>query len=161
MEAVYAWLRENEPPSQSATLVHNDFKLDYVMFHPEDPSRIVAVFDWDMCTLGDPLSDLGALLTYWTEPDDPPFMLSIAQTFMPTGDPRFLTRQELVERYAARSGRDMSQIHFYHVLGLFRVAVIIAQIYIRYKRGQTKDRRFAAFGPLVPSVAKAAYRLCR
>lgn len=156
MEQIYSWLCENLPPDAPGTLVHNDFKLDNVMLAAEDPGRVVAVFDWDMCTLGDPLSDLGALLTYWTEPADPPELQAIARTFMPTGDPRFWTRAQLAERYAQRSGRDLTHLRFYHVLGLFRVAVIIAQIYIRYRRGQTQDQRFAAFGPLVPLLARAA-----
>jgi aminoglycoside phosphotransferase (APT) family kinase protein len=97
------------------------------MLDPADPRRLVAVFDWDMCTLGDPLSDLGALLTYWTSPNDPPFIQEIARTFMPVGDARFLTRGELVAQYAGRSGRDVSNIRYYHVLGMFRLVVIIAQ----------------------------------
>ena len=161
MDAVYAWLRENLPETSAVTLVHNDYKLDNVMLDPTDPGRVVAVFDWDMCTLGDPLSDLGALLTYWTGPDDPPFMQEIARTFMPVGDARFLTREGLVERYAEQSGRDVSNIQFYHVLGLFRLVVIIAQIYIRYHRGQTQDRRFEAFGPMVALVAKAAFEMVK
>lgn len=156
MDTVYAWLRDHQPQNTRATLVHNDYKLDNVMLDPADPGRVVAVFDWDMCTLGDPLSDLGALLTYWTEPDDPPFLRGIAQTFMPVGDPRFPSRAELVARYAERSGQDVSEVRFYHVLGLFRLVVIIAQIYLRYHRGQTRDERFAAFGPLVERVARAA-----
>jgi aminoglycoside phosphotransferase (APT) family kinase protein len=156
MESVYAWLVDNQPLSGKPSLVHNDFKLDNIMLDSSDPGLVVAVFDWDMCTLGDPLSDLGALLTYWTEPDDPPFMQAVAGRFMPVGDDRFLTRAQLVERYAARSGRDVSKIRFYHVLGLFRVAVIVAQIYFRFHRGQTQDQRFAAFGPMVPLLARVA-----
>lgn len=159
MAAVYMWLRDHIPETSAVTLVHNDYKLDNVMLDPTDPGRVVAVFDWDMCTLGDPLSDLGALLTYWTGPEDPPFMQEIARTFMPVGDPRFLTRAELVTRYAERSGRDVSNIRFYHVLGLFRLTVILAQIYIRFHRGQTRDQRFAAFGPMVALVARAAREL--
>jgi len=155
MEAIYTWLKDHLPPSGEFTLVHNDFKLDNTMLDSNNPGQVVAVFDWDMCTLGDPLSDLGALLTYWTEPDDLPFMQAVAKTFMPTSE-RFLSRAELVERYAARSGRDVSQIHFYHILGMFRVTVIIAQIYIRYYRGQTQDKRFAPFGILVKNLAQAA-----
>jgi aminoglycoside phosphotransferase (APT) family kinase protein len=154
MDEVYAWLKANQPASPPPTLVHNDYKLDNVMFAPDDPGRVVAVFDWDMCTLGDPFSDLGALLTYWTEPSDPPYMQAIAQ--MPVGDARFWTRAQIVERYAALSGRDMSDVHFYHALGLFRLAVIAAQIYIRYVRGQTKDERFAGLGVLIPLIARAA-----
>ena len=153
MDAVYVWLRTHQPPEGPPTLVHNDYKLDNVMLAPDDPRRIVAVFDWDMCTLGDPLNDLGALLAYWSDPDDPPELRAIST--MPTVD-GFLRREECVERYAARSGRDVSAIGFYHALGLFRLAVIIAQISIRYLRGQTADERFKEFGPQVPILARAA-----
>jgi len=118
---------------------------------------MVAIFDWDMCTLGDPLADLGALLTYWTEPDDPPYLQAAAM--MPVGDSRFMTRDGVVQRYAEKSGRDVSNIDFYHVLGLFRLVVIIAQIFIRYKRGQTQDARFAAFEPMIGLLARRAYEL--
>jgi aminoglycoside phosphotransferase (APT) family kinase protein len=106
-----------------------------------------------MCTLGDPLNDLCALLSYWTEPTDPKYFLSMAS--MPTGV-GFMTRRELVERYAMKSGRSVHDINFYHALGLFRLTVIIAQIYIRYQRGQTQDQRFAAFGKMIPLMARAA-----
>jgi aminoglycoside phosphotransferase (APT) family kinase protein len=155
MEAVYQWLNANQPPATGHALVHNDYKLDNVMLDPADPGRVVAIFDWDMCTLGDPLNDLGALLCYWSEPTDPPYFQAMAM--MPTGDLGFLTRQELVERYAQKSGRSVSHIRFYHALGLFRVTVIIAQIYIRYHRGQTQDPRFAGFGAMVPLMARAAH----
>ncbi len=154
MDAVYAWLKANLPPASAHSLVHNDYKLDNVMLDPADPGKIVAIFDWDMCTLGDPLNDLGALLCYWSEPTDPPYFQAMAM--MPSGDKGFLTRQELVERYAAKSGRSVSNIRFYHALGLYRLTVIIAQIYIRYYRGQTQDQRFAAFGPMIPLMAQAA-----
>ncbi len=154
MDSVYAWLKEHLPPASTPTLVHNDYKLDNVMLASDDPGKLVAVFDWDMCTLGDPLSDLGALLTYWTEPTDPPYMQMTS--VMPVGDQRFLTRAQLVQRYAERSGCDVSHIRFYHVLGLYRLTVICAQIYIRYKRGQTQDQRFEGFGPMIALLAKAA-----
>ena len=154
MDNIYQWLKENLPPSTGFSLVHNDYKLDNVMFAGGDPSQLIAVFDWDMCTLGDPLSDLGALLCYWTEPTDPAYLQGMAM--MPTGDLGFMNRQELVARYAEKSGRSVKHINFYHTLGLFRLVVIIAQIYIRYARGQTKDDRFAAFGPMIPMMAQAA-----
>ena len=154
MDRVYAWLKDNQPRAQGFSLVHNDFKLDNVMLADDDPGRVVAVFDWDMCTLGDPLSDLGALLTYWTEPADPPYLQAVAM--MPVGDIGFMTRDELVQRYARESGRLVDHINFYHALGLFRLTVIIAQIYIRYKRGQTEDKRFAAFEQMIPLMARAA-----
>jgi aminoglycoside phosphotransferase (APT) family kinase protein len=153
MERVHNWLADHRPDGGSASLLHNDYKLDNVMLAADDPGRLVAVFDWDMCTLGDPLSDVGALLTYWSEPGDPEPLRATAM--MPT-DPRFPTRDELVRRYAERSGRDVSGIAFYHVLGLYRLAVIAAQIYFRFRKGQTRDERFAAFGPTIPVVAAAA-----
>ncbi len=154
MDTVYTWLRDNLPPPSAPTLVHNDYKLDNVMLAADDPGRLIAIFDWDMCTLGDPLADLGALLTYWTEPNDPPYMQMTAM--MPVGDSGFMTRAELVRRYAEKSGRDVSHIRFYHALGLYRLVVICAQIYIRYKRGQTQDQRFEAFGVMIPLLAQAA-----
>ncbi|MFQ5435693.1 MAG: phosphotransferase family protein, partial [Anaerolineae bacterium] len=154
MDAIYQWLKANLPQTDQYSLVHNDYKLDNVMLAAHDPGQIVAIFDWDMCTLGDPLSDVGALLAYWSEPTDPPAMQAMAM--MPTGDLGFLTRAELVARYARVSGRSVHHIHFYHALALFRVAVIIAQIYIRVVRGQTQDRRFAKFGAMVPVMAQAA-----
>ena len=153
MDAVYDWLLSNQPPEGSPSLVHNDYKLDNVMLDADDPGRVVAVFDWDMCTLGDPLSDVGSLLAWWCLPNDPPHFRAMAM--MPLDD-RFLRREELVARYAEHSGRDVSAIHFYHALSLFRVTVIIAQIYVRYVRGQTQDERFAAFGPRIPAAAQAA-----
>jgi len=154
MDNVYVWLRHHLPPASAPTLVHNDYKLDNVMLAYDDPSKLVAIFDWDMCTLGDPLADLGALLTYWTEPGDEPYLQMTAM--MPVGDSRFPTRAELVQRYAQRSGRDVSHIRFYHTLGIYRLVVICAQIYIRYKRGQTQDQRFESFGTMIPLLAKAA-----
>jgi aminoglycoside phosphotransferase (APT) family kinase protein len=154
MDRVYTWLKEHLPRSSAVSLVHNDYKLDNVMLAADDPGRLVAIFDWDMCTLGDPLVDLGALVTYWTEPDDPPYVQMTAM--MPVGDSRFPTRAELIQRYAEKSGRDVSQLGFYHALGLFRLVVICAQIFIRYKRGQTQDQRFEAFGARIPLLAQAA-----
>jgi aminoglycoside phosphotransferase (APT) family kinase protein len=153
MDSVYAWLKSHQPPTSVYSLVHNDYKLDNIMFDAADSGKMVAIFDWDMCTLGDPLNDLGALLTYWTEPTDPPYFQAMAM--MPT-NAGFMTRRELVERYALKSGRTIHHIHFYHALGLFRLTVIIAQIYIRYHRGQTQDQRFAALGKMIPLMARAA-----
>ena len=153
-EAVYHWLRQNEPEETAVSLVHNDYKLDNVMLSATDPGQMVAIFDWDMCTLGDPLVDVGAMLTYWTEPTDPTYMQAI--TSMPLGELGFMTRRELVERYAQKSGRSIHDIHFYHALGLYRLVVIIAQIYIRYQRGQTQDERFAPLGDLISLIAQAA-----
>ena len=158
MEELYRWLRANKPATTAHTLVHNDFKLDNVMLAAHDAAKLVAVFDWDMCTLGNPLNDLGALLCYWTELTDPAWMHGM--TMMPVGV-EFPTREELVDRYAERSGRDVASIRFYHVLGLYRLAGVIAQIYIRYARGQTQDQRFAVFGERIPLIIRAAHELAK
>ena len=154
IEDVYDWLLTHTPPEGTPSLLHNDYKLDNAMFGADDPSHLVAIFDWDMCTLGDPLVDLGTLLAYWTEINDPPVLTGLLG--MPAAEHGFLTRAELVARYAERSGRSVEHIRFYHVLALYRVAVIIAQIYVRYHRGQTQDARFAGFGDLVPLIAEHA-----
>lgn len=154
MDEVHQWLLAHQPESTGYTLVHNDYKLDNVMFAADNADEVVAVFDWDMCTLGDPLSDLGALLTYWSEPSDPPYLQATAT--MPVGELGFMSRAELIAAYAERSGRSVGNIDFYHTLGLFRLTVIVAQIFIRYKRGQTQDSRFAALETMIPLLAKRA-----
>jgi aminoglycoside phosphotransferase (APT) family kinase protein len=157
MDAAYAWLRANIPTGAGFSLVHNDYKLDNVMLSSADAGQVVAVFDWDMCTLGDPLCDLGALLTYWSEPADPPYLQATAM--MPVGDLGFPNRGELVRIYAEQSGRRVQDIHFYHTLGLFRLTVIAAQIFYRYKKGQTRDERFAAFETMIPLLARRTMEL--
>ncbi len=157
MDEVYNWLKLNIPKNSEYSIVHNDYKLDNMMFDPKIPSNMIAIFDWDMCTLGDPLSDLGALLTYWTEPTDPDYFKEIAM--MPINVPGFMTRKELVQRYESQTGRKIENINFYHTLGLFRLVVIVAQIYIRFVRGQTRDKRFGLLGKLIPLIIKAAHEI--
>ena len=136
------WLADKRPESPSPTLVHNDWRLDNMMLDPGDPGRVVAVFDWDMCTLGDPLADLGTLLSLWIEAGEGLENMAI----MPSHVPGFMTRQEAIERYGERSGRDVSRIVYYRVFGMFKMAVIAQQIYYRFKRGETTDSRFEPFG---------------
>jgi len=145
------WLREHMPPSPPPTLVHNDWKLDNIMFAADDPGRCVAVFDWDMCTLGDPLVDLGALLTSWVQAGEN--LGSESAGVMPSTVPGFLTRREAVARYAVRRNIDASCVHYYYVFGLFRTVVVLQQIYYRYHVGQTKDQRFAPFEQLAELVS--------
>ena len=154
MDRAHAWLAAHIPVSREYSLVHNDFKLDNCMFASEDPSHLEAVFDWDMATLGDPLSDLGGLLAYWVEPSDHESVKSFSP--MPSATFGFPTRKELVERYARRRGRDVDNVDFYYALGLYRLAVILAQIYIRWQRGQTRDERFAELWDVTRLVAEAA-----
>jgi aminoglycoside phosphotransferase (APT) family kinase protein len=136
---VIAWLADNLPPSPAATLVHNDWRLDNMAVAPDDPGRCVAVYDWDMCTVGDPLTDLGTLLSSWFEAGEEYAFLAS----MPSRVRGFMTRREAVARYATRSGRDVGRIGYYHTFGLFKMAVVVQQLFYRYHRGQTKDARMA------------------
>jgi aminoglycoside phosphotransferase (APT) family kinase protein len=151
------WLMGNRPAeSTSPTLIHNDFKFDNLVLEPSDLTRVVAVLDWEMATLGDPLMDLGTTLAYWTEPNDPaPLHQFIVG---PTTQPGSLSRRELVERYGKTTGRDISNMLFCYVCGLFKVAVIAQQIYARYHRGLTQDPRFAAFNKVVAALGLGAVR---
>ena len=151
-----AWLAQHLPAEPPATLIHNDYKYDNVMLDPQDLTRIVAVLDWEMATVGDPLSDLGQVLGYWIDADDPAELR--ARPYGPTFLPGTLTRAGLVERYGQRTGRDTSGILFYYVLALFKIAVILQQIYKRFVDGHTRDPRF---GALIHSVRLLARQSAR
>ena len=157
MAPVLAWLGRMLPKERAGALLHNDYRLDNCLLNTTDPARIVAVLDWDMCTQGDPLADLGYLLNYWVEPEDDPAWRAIAS--MPTWRAGFPSRAEAVARYAARSGSDVGDILWYQVFAAFKLAVIIQQIYIRYVRGQTQDRRFATYATRVIGLANKAQTL--
>jgi aminoglycoside phosphotransferase (APT) family kinase protein len=136
---VIGWLAEQMPPTPDVTLVHNDWRLDNMAVAADDPGRCVAVYDWDMCTRGDPLTDLGTLLSTWFEAgEEYGFIAS-----MPSGSPGFMTRREAIARYASRSGRDVSRMPYYYVFGLFKMAGVVQQLYYRWHKGQTKDARMA------------------
>jgi aminoglycoside phosphotransferase (APT) family kinase protein len=157
VERTAAWLAKNRPAaSAGSTLVHNDFKFDNLVLDQSDLTRIVAVLDWEMATIGDPLMDLGTTLAYWTEATDPePFHHHIVG---PTTQSGSLSRRELVEYYGQTTGRDVSNMLFYYVYGVFKVAVIAQQIYARYVRGLTQDSRFAGFNLMVAGLGLAAAR---
>jgi aminoglycoside phosphotransferase (APT) family kinase protein len=152
VERLSAWLREHMPQQSGATIVHNDYKYDNMVLDGSDITHIRAVLDWEMCTLGDPLTDLGTALAYWINADDVPEMQMVR--WGPTSIPGSLTRRELAERYAEITGRDLSQIVFYYVFALFKVAVIIQQIYYRYFHGLTKDERFATLGEVTKMLLR-------
>ena len=162
MESVSVWLKERIPSeeyesSTKATLVHNDYKLDNVMLNGLDPSRVVAVLDWEMCSVGDPLIDLGLFLCYWTLKDaEESKQGSLAAV---TNGPGWMTRDEILERYESQTRRDVSRIKFYETFALFKVAVILQQIFFRFARGQTNDQRFRDFDRNVLSLARAANEL--
>ncbi|MCY4073222.1 MAG: phosphotransferase family protein [Chloroflexi bacterium] len=159
VEELYSWLVANMPESPAPTLVHNDYKLDNTIFALDDPSMMRALLDWDMCTLGDPLLDLATLLTYWTEPGDPEHLLQL--TPMPTGDYGFLTRKQIIARYAERSGRDVGDIRFYQALAHFRWMVFMQQMHFRYVHGMTKDRRFKRLDETAALLALSALQASR
>jgi aminoglycoside phosphotransferase (APT) family kinase protein len=156
MERVGQWLTEHTPEESGAALVHNDYKFDNLLLDPADLTRIVAVLDWEMATAGDPLMDLGTTLGYWVEAGDPDDVR--AGAFGPTALPGSLTRQELVARYAERTGRDTSGVLFHYCFGLYKIAVIVQQIYARYVRGHTRDTRFARLSERVAALARQASR---
>jgi len=153
VERVARWLHQNRPPESGAALVHNDYKYDNFVLDP-DTFEIKAVLDWEMATIGDPLLDLGTALGYWIDPDDPAELQSLR--FCPTTLPGNLSRTQLVERYAAASGLDLSNALFYYVFGLFKITVIIQQIYKRYILGHSKDPRFANLIEGVRTLGKVA-----
>ncbi len=135
------WFKKNIPASPPPTVIHNDWKYDNLVLDERDLTRIVGVLDWEMSTIGDPLSDLATTLAYWIEESDDPMLKAVA--FGPTYLPGSMTRRELLALYAEKTGRDVSGMPFYYAFALFKNAVVAQQIYARYKKGLTKDERFA------------------
>jgi aminoglycoside phosphotransferase (APT) family kinase protein len=152
IERVIEWLNATLPAESGAALIHNDYKYDNLVLDPSDLSNIAAVLDWEMATIGDPLMDLGTTLGYWIEADDPPEMHMFGLTAL-SGN---LNREQLVERYAQKNVRDIPHVVFYYVYGLFKIAVIVQQIYHRYKQGLTHDKRFALLIHIVRACGKMA-----
>jgi aminoglycoside phosphotransferase (APT) family kinase protein len=140
-EKVMQWLHDKMPPDFSKpSVIHNDFKFDNVVLSPDNPLKVVGVLDWEMATVGDPLMDLGCSLGYWVQSDDPPNLQAVGM--QPTVLPGALSRDEVVEGYAEKTGIRIDNFDFYYCFGLFRLAVIVQQIYYRFYHGQTKDERF-------------------
>jgi len=158
IEPLTEWLSEDIPESPPATIVHNDFKLNNLVLNPDDLTEVRAVLDWEMTTLGDPLFDLAVSLSYWFEPDDPQEIKALPTV---TDTPGFWTRKEFIDYYAEKSGRDLSDMHWYMVFGYFKLAVILQQIYARWHKGQTKDELFAGFDERVRNVIRHAHHLAQ
>lgn len=156
VEAVARWLAEHTPAESGAALIHNDFKYDNVVLAP-DLGRVLAVLDWEMSTIGDPLMDLGTSLSYWVEADDPPMFSALR--FGPTDAPGSLRRLELVERWAERTGRPVTNLVFYFAFALFKLAVVAQQLYRRYAMGLTKEPRYALMLEGVKGLSRAAVRV--
>jgi len=154
MEFIASWLHENQPLEIQRSIVHNDFKYDNLVLDKDNHSKITAVLDWEMATIGDPFMDLGTTLGYWVDKHDLP-ELKLFQLSATTldGNP---TREGILELYEKESGKSITNPVFYYVFGLFKIAVIAQQIYYRYKKGYTKDRRFSLLNLAVMSLSVMA-----
>jgi aminoglycoside phosphotransferase (APT) family kinase protein len=150
------WLVDHIPIGYEASIIHYDYKLNNAMFN-ESLTDLVGLFDWEMTTVGDPLADLGAAMSYWNLPDDPPLLIKgLGKAPVTAVHEGFITRNEFIELYAKKSGRDVKNFNFYLTFAYFKLAVIGQQIYYRYKKGQTNDERFAHFNYFVKNLIQHA-----
>ena len=156
MDHVIEWLEEHLPPSSPPAIVHNDYKLDNVML---TSNRVTAVLDWEMTTLGDPRADLGLTLAYWCWVNRPHVRTAGIPAL--TLEPGWFTRSQLLERYEQQTGQSVRDIAYFEVLGVFKLAVIVQQIYLRYHRGQTADPRFHDFGTRAIALVSLAAGLAQ
>ena len=153
VEKIAAWMQERIPSTHDVSLIHNDYKYDNIVLDSADPTKIVGVLDWEMCTIGDSLADLGTTLAYWIDTTDPEEMQQLR--WGPTTHPGSFKRSEVAHFYSQKTGRDVSDIAFYVVLARFKLAVIVQQIYYRYSQGLTKDDRFAAMPERIKMILRA------
>src|SRR5579875_1016124 len=158
VEEVGRWLAANLPSSPPATIVHGDYRLGNTMFATRAPARLVAIFDWEMATIGDPLADVGYMVMHWTEPDDPPAKFNLHNV---TRLPGFPTRAELVARYERRSGRSMQALDWYVTLALWKAVVFMEGNYKRALAGSTDDPYLKSFGDGVVEIAERALEVTR
>jgi len=157
VERLAAWLHDHLPEdSRSSSLIHNDYKYDNLVLSPDKLSNVIAVLDWEMATIGDPLMDLGTSLGYWVESSDSQEWQ--ANGFVITKLPGNFTRSEIVDYYVRRSGREIADPVFYYAYGLLKIAVIVQQIFFRYQQKLTKDPRFASLDRLVKACGQQAQR---
>lgn len=158
LKEVGDWLEANKPDSHPHTLVHGDYKLDNVMFSPETPPDLVAVFDWEMSTLGDPLADLGWMLSYWREPKDPdPAIPELTARFMEREG--YPSRRELVERYEEQSGIEFEGERFYRALAVYKLAALGEMFFRRYLEGNSDDPMYPKMRDRVPALAERGARI--
>ena len=156
VEKISKWMQEHIPCPAGASLIHNDYKYDNVVLDPRDITKIVGVLDWEMCTIGDPLADLGTALAYWIDTADPAELQENRSG--PTNHPGSLTRSELAGYYAQKTGRDIYHMPFYLTLAQFKLAVIVQQIYYRFHLGLTRDERFASMPGRISTLLRAAWQ---
>jgi aminoglycoside phosphotransferase (APT) family kinase protein len=153
VEQVGAWLQANMPSSPPATIVHGDYRLGNTMFARDAPARLVAIFDWEMATIGDPLADLGYMMVHWTQPGDPIGRFNLQNV---TSLPGFPTREQMIARYEERSGREMQALNWYVTLALWKAIVFMEGNYRRAVSGSTDDPYLKAFGEGVVELANRA-----
>ncbi len=152
IEAVRTWLEENVPTESPSAIVHGDYKLDNVVFAAQPPARLLAILDWEMATLGDPLADLGYLMMFWPEPHED----QIGGLPQPTQLPGFVPRSELIARYEQRTGFAMTDLNFYRTLALWKLAILTEGLYKRYLAGKADSEWFAVLETAVPQMAQRA-----
>jgi aminoglycoside phosphotransferase (APT) family kinase protein len=146
-EEVMTWLDAHQPADVATCIIHNDFRFDNVVLSADNPLEVIGVLDWEMATLGDPLMELGCVLSYWVQADDEPYAL--ATRMQPTHLPGMFTRKEVAAYYLEKTGFKANHFDFYLVYGYFRLAGILQQIYARFYHGETDNPRFAQFGGMV------------
>lgn len=156
VEELEKWLVNHIPVSPSPTIVHNDFKLNNMMFSAKVPIEVVGLFDWELSTIGDPLTDVASMIAYWEEEGDPYTGLTSV-----TKQIGFASRKEMLEMYAQQSGRDVEQFNFYLTFAFYKIAGILQQIYYRWKIGEVKDDRFVKLGEGVKNLMQQAMRAQR
>lgn len=157
MEFAIQWLIENMPASAAPSFIHNDYKYDNVVLDAENPTQVKAVLDWEMSTVGDPLTDLGIVLGYTPEAKDPDYL----KNFMLDLGEGALTREEVAARYEEKTGRKVENLVYYYAFALFKLGVVVQQIYYRYHQGFTKDERFAPLINIARDCATMSARVIR
>ena len=155
LEKVGAWLAGNKPESPPSTIVHGDYKLDNVVLADGPPARITGILDWEMSTIGDPIADLGYMLSFWREPGDEADRRLSAHLEV-ARQPGFPSREELAERYSERSGRRVGDVTWYEVLATWKLAILLEGSYARHLAGVTDDPFFALLEEGVPALARRA-----
>jgi aminoglycoside phosphotransferase (APT) family kinase protein len=156
-EELISWLAAHQPPDVATCVIHGDWRLDNLVLDTSQSPRLVGVLDWELATVGDPLMDLGSALAYWIDRDDDPAFAALRR--QPSHLPGMPTRQEFISRYLSQAKWECSDFTFYEVFGLFRLTVILQQIWFRYRAGQTTNPDFAQFGPAVHVLLNRAMDL--